>query len=123
MTKFNQKGSETPTLGELLEPAMKITSKKDAEQYLNEYVLFIEKDLIAKGKEEDAKEKALMMAKDNIGYFAGYYSEDVRRRIEDLFECKHPIFGSIKENGIPTAKEAFALGEEWAKKSKLNKKG
>ena len=29
---------------------------------------------------------------------------------EDLFKCSHPYFGSIKENGVPTAKEAFEMG-------------
>jgi hypothetical protein len=47
----------------------------------------------------------------NIGYYAGYGSNEDRERIEGLFECSHPVFGSAKF-GIPTAEEAFECGKQ-----------
>jgi hypothetical protein len=51
----------------------------------------------------------------NLGYFAGYYDNETRERVERLFKCSHPIFGSIAKNGAPTAKEALAAGMVAAK--------
>lgn len=108
MTKFNPENKEILTYGECLDPAMGITNKKDAEQYLNAYVVFIQKHLDKEPREDNIS--ALDIAKSNLGYWAGYYSNKTRQRIESLFMCAHPIFGSIKEKGIPTAKEAFEMG-------------
>lgn len=54
--------------------------------------------------------KAEEVVNANIGYYAGYGSNDDRARIEELFECSHPVFGPIKQNGTPTAKEALKCG-------------
>lgn len=51
----------------------------------------------------------------NLGYFAGYYGEDVRARVERLYRCAHPIFGPIADNGSPTPEHAFWLGYQKAK--------
>jgi hypothetical protein len=45
-----------------------------------------------------------------IGYFAGYFDNATRERVERLFECEHPYFGSIAKNGPPTASEALEIG-------------
>jgi len=55
--------------------------------------------------------KKLSIAKSNLGYYAGYYSNEVRERVEKLFCCAHSVFGSIKENGISTPQEAFDMGK------------
>ncbi len=114
MTKFNAKNipEEDLTYGDVLGPAMEITRKDDAAQYLKEYVAFIQKDLDEKGLKDDAT----AIAKSNLGYYAGYYSNAVRERVEELFECNHPVFGSIKENGAPSAAEAFQMGVESSSK-------
>lgn len=108
ITKFNPAGKEELTYGDILDPAMMITEKDDAIQYKKEYIKFIDKQLV-NGKNENG-----LTAEDivniNLGYYAGYYSDDVRERVEDLFECSHPIFGKIKDNGAPTPKEAFDFG-------------
>jgi len=38
------------------------------------------------------------------------YDNDTRLRVEQLFNCAHPIFGEAS-NGTPTPKEAFEMGE------------
>ena len=55
-------------------------------------------------------EEAIRRTKSNLGYYAGYNSNEVRERVEELFECEHPVFGKIKELGPPTTKEAFDCG-------------
>lgn len=109
MTIFNPNNKEHLTYGECLDPAMKITDSADAQQYLAHYVKFIQKDLDKEPKKEN--KTAEEIAKHNLGYYAGYYSSEVRKRVEELFCCSHPVFGTIKENGIPTTEEAIESGK------------
>ena len=106
MTKFNPNNKESLTYGQCLDPIFKITEKADAMQYKNAYVEFTEKHI-----KENEPLSALQIVNANIGYYAGYGSNDDRKRIEELFECSHPVFGSVKQNGIPTGKEAFECGK------------
>lgn len=105
MTKFNPHNKDVLTYGECLGPAMKITDQSDAEQYLADYVAFIQKAL-DRNPREDGK-TALDIAKINLGYYAGYYDDETRRRVERLFKCDHPVYGAIAENGAPTRSEAY----------------
>lgn len=110
MTKFNPEGKEVLTYGECLEPAMEITDPEDAAQYFKDYVAFIEPrddDMIAES-----------MAKENLGYYAGYYSTDTRERVERLFSCQHPVFGAIAEKGNPTPEEALEMGRKMSAEQK-----
>lgn len=109
MTLFNPSKKESLTLGECLEPAMKITEQGDADQYLKQYIAFIQISL-DKEPRKDAM-TAEQIAKINLGYWAGYYDNETRERVEKLFKCVHPISGSIKDNGAPTPKEAFESGQ------------
>ena len=120
MTIFNPNNKEKLTFGELMEPAMNITDQDDANQYLDSYVAWLEESWIREGKEE--KEPAAIIAKANLGYWAGYYSDDTRRRIEKLFRCEHPVFGSIEKKGPPTAKEAFELGMKMGEEASKRRK-
>jgi hypothetical protein len=43
---------------------------------------------------------------DSTAFFAGYYDSETRERVERLFKCQHPIFGSAQ----PTQREALAAG-------------
>lgn len=92
------------TIGDLYRPAMAIADPAEAKAYFSELVEWH----IAKWNEP--REKAISTQKTNLGYFAGYYSHEDRARVERLFECAHPIFGAIAENGEPTAEQAFAMG-------------
>jgi len=113
MTKFNPENKETLTFGECLGPAMEITDPQDAQQYLAEYVNHIQKYLDKEPREDNMT--AEDVAKVNLGYYAGYYDNETRGRVESLFTCVHPIFGTVKDNGIPTAEEALELGRLTAK--------
>ena len=105
MTKFNPENKEVLTYGECLFPAMEITDLEDAQQYLQNYVEYIQK-AINKEPREDNK-SALEIAKINLGYFAGYYNSEIQQRVNKLFCTTHPIFGST----CPTSEEAFNMGK------------
>jgi len=107
MTKFNPEGKEVLTHGDCFHPAMKITEQEDADQYFKEYVAHIQGHLNKEPNKDGMT--AEQIARVNLGYFAGYYDNETRIRVERLFSCSHPIFGNAK-NGTPTAEEAFAVG-------------
>lgn len=111
-TTFNPEKKDTLTYGECLGPAMKITDESDAEQYFADYVAFIEKALEKEPRTDN--KTAAEIARINLGYYAGYYDNETRERVERLFKCSHPVFGSIKANGAPSAEEAFAAGKRMA---------
>lgn len=91
------------TYGDLYDPAMKVQTKEEADAYFKKL-----QDLqSANGVPPEISE---MIIKTNLGYWAGYGDEERRERVERLYECEHPIFGSIKENGRPTSDEAYELG-------------
>ena len=109
MTKFNPENKETLTFGECLGPAMEITDPEDARQYLTEYAKYTQKFLDKEPRDDNMT--AQDICKVNLGYFAGYYDDETRVRVEKLFTCQHPIFGTIEDNGSPTPEEAFKMGE------------
>lgn len=108
MTKFNPEGKDTLTYGECLEPAMLITEQSDADQYLADYIKFQEGNM----KEATGNHTPEQICKINLAYYAGYYSNETRERIERLFKCSHPVFGDIATNGAPSPEEAFKMGLE-----------
>jgi hypothetical protein len=97
------------TTGDLYHPAMKITDQKEADEYFEKLVQW---SMEHWGKTRKEAEK---IQRENLGYFAGYFDDKVRARVERLFRCKHPVFGAIAEKGAPTADEAFLAGSRAGK--------
>ena len=87
----------------LYEVAMHISSEEEANYCLAKLVQLS----IQEGRD---KNEALQTHKENLAYFAGYYSNETRERVERLFKAEHPIFGKISEKGPPTVKEALLAG-------------
>lgn len=94
------------TLSDRYGPAMTITDQAAADTYFKKLV---EESGFSGPKAEE-------MERDNLGYFAGYYDNNTRERVERLFKCAHPIFGKISESGAPTPSEALAAGMITAKR-------
>lgn len=92
-------------------PAMEIKDQAEADAYFEACV----KHCMQFGK---TREEAEEIEKVNLGYFAGYYSQETRHRVEKLFKCAHPVFGKIAKVGSPTEEEAFWEGFDRGKKSK-----
>lgn len=91
------------TIGEKYGPAMAITSQAEADAYFEDCVA----QCMLHGK---SRADAIRIERQNLGYFAGYYDNETRERIERLFSCAHPVFGRIEQVGPPTAKEALDAG-------------
>ncbi len=95
------------TIGDKYGPAMEITEQAEADTYLEECIQHAMTFGLHLDEAED-QERA------NLGYYAGYYDTGTRARVERLFRCKHPVFGSILDNGAPTAEEALEAGRRAA---------
>lgn len=92
MTKFNPENKETLTYGEALGPAMEIIDKEDALQYKRDYIAHTQKYV---DEDKNNHLSAEEIVNQNLGYYAGYYSDETRKRVEELFECSHPVFGKF----------------------------
>lgn len=93
MTKFNPENREVLTYEQCLGPAMKITEREDAQQYLQAYKTFIQRDL--DNKKFSSELTANEIALGNFGYYAGYYDPETQRRVQNLFGAAHPVFGAL----------------------------
>jgi hypothetical protein len=91
------------TYGEMYDPAMEVQTEQEAAAYLDRLIRY----QVAHGVHPDIATKIIKV---NLAYWAAYGSHERRERIERLYGCEHPVFGSIKENGPPTTNEAFQLG-------------
>jgi hypothetical protein len=99
-------GRKDYSYAELFEPAMKIETQEEADAYLDALITY----QMENGGSPNREDAAAKM-RESLGYFAGYHDHQTRRRVERLFRCEHPYFGSIEENGPPTPEEALALGK------------
>lgn len=99
------------TLGDKYGPAMKITDQAEADAYFERCVAHT----MGFGR---SREEAEATEKANLGYYAGYYGNETRARVERLFRCAHPVFGAIAKVGAPTPEEAFQMGVDMATKRK-----
>jgi len=94
----------------LFERVTEVTGQEEADSILAELV---EISMMHHGF---AHEEAVRRTKENIGYHAGYFSNEIRERVERLFDCEHPFFGRIAIKGPPTVSEAFKMGQEFGAK-------
>jgi len=77
-------------LKEIYGPAMQIEVPKEAQHYLR---ALVKRSIKLFGQSE---KKATQIAKTNLGYYAGYYSDNTRARVEKLFgapDLKSAIVG------------------------------
>lgn len=119
MITFNPENKKRLTYGEALSPAMEITNEAEAYNYLQAYIAFTENRCKEDNVDTEGK-TAEEICKINLGYFAGYYDSETRERVERLFSCAHPVFGSIEANGSPTPQEAFRKGFESVQQKESN---
>ena len=90
------------TIGDKYGPAMEIDTQEEADRYFERCV----QHTMSHGKN---RADAGKIERQSLGYYAGYYDEDTRQRVERLFSCAHPVFGAIATNGSPTSEEAFTM--------------
>ena len=92
------------TMGEIYGPAMRIQDPDEARAY---FKALVEHHIAKVGGSKESVEK---IQRGNLGYYAGYYDNETRLRVEKLFSTSHPIFGPAT-SGTPTAEEAFEIGK------------
>lgn len=107
--------SDKITIGEKYGPAMEMTSEPQAHAYFQQLV---EHTMSMKAVNALSREEAEEIERQNLGYYAGYYDNETRERVERIFKCKHPIFGSIAEKGPPTVEQALSAGMKMGEKIK-----
>lgn len=110
MIKFNAKNKKRLNFQDALAPAMDVQNEKEASEYLTDYINYLNQ-FFPNGVNDEGQTPE-QVAKINLGYFAGYYDNETRERVEKFFMCSHPVFGAIKINGAPTNEEAFACGSK-----------
>jgi len=103
--------SDKITIGDKYDPAMKILNQDEADAYFEACV----EHCMRAGNDRATAED---IERENLAYYAGYYSDETRARVERLFRCAHPVFGSIAKVGAPTMEEAFQMGLERGQKAR-----
>lgn len=80
------------TNGQKYGPAMTITDQAAADDYFAKCV----RHMMARGHSRTEAER---IERANLGYWAGYYDDATRVRVERLFRCAHPVFGAAPKGG------------------------
>ena len=101
--------SKQISIGDKYGPAMEMTDPAEAAAYFERCVAHS----MERGHD---REEAERIERVNLGYYAGYYSNETRARIERLFLCAHPVFGAIAAVDPPTAEEASREGVKTAQR-------
>ena len=78
------------TSGEKYDPAMKITDQAAADEY---FEACVEQTM----RHGYPRAEAERIERTNLAYYAGYYDDETRERVERLFRCVHPVFGAISQ--------------------------
>ncbi len=102
--------TEEFTSGTIYGPAMEIEDQAEANAWFEQIVQFIMDDRT----DNCDRAKAEDIARQNLGYFSGYYGIETQRRVERLFGACHPIFGPTQGGRNLTPKQACELGGKMA---------
>lgn len=104
---MNYRGKNYNTIGEVFNLALKLAKEDpsgEAKDFFYEYVNYISTT------NHYSWDKSIEIAKSNLGYFAGYYNQEVCDIIYKTYQCSHPIFGDKPFDVSP--EEAFNKGKE-----------
>ena len=78
---------ENATTGDIYGPAMEITTQAEADEYFELLVQHI----MARWRKD--RVEAELQARNNLGYWCGYFDSATMIRVQKLFRCTHPVFG------------------------------
>jgi hypothetical protein len=98
----------------------KLKNPQDIQRFMREY-----EEWMVKNGDESIKGREVEVARSNIGYILGYYSDATAKLwYGSLPDVVHPVFGAGFGRGQEiTPEEAFAKGMEMGKKWKENERG
>jgi len=97
------------TYEQLYGSAMEIQTQKEADEY---FEALAERHMRLF---KTSRREAERVERINLGYYAGYYGNETRLRVERLFKCFHPILGKAAETPV-SPERALELGKEAARK-------
>ncbi len=103
-TSHLDEATEAITLGDAYGSAMDIDNAVDAGIYLRALVRYIER--VGPATQTSAE----IQARGSLGYWAGYYDHETRQRVEELFNCEHPVLGKARDEPV-SANAAFAAAQ------------
>jgi hypothetical protein len=101
---FSWKGREIATVGDIMWAMEGCESIREAEEFVRHYAKDVQQ------RNDGGFREALQIVENNLGYLTGYLPNEKAKKMRELFDVEHPIFGSK----TPTAEEAFAAGQAWA---------
>lgn len=93
---------------ELCRRAVLVRDQRTADRWFAKLVAA----LMVQGRTREAAES---LARMNLGYTAGYYSRETRRRVERFYKAEHPFLGSVADMEHMTPMDIFAQGEALGK--------
>lgn len=85
------------TMSQILDCALQIAkngNQSEADEFLKEYAKAIQQE---NGTDY---EQSIEAAKTNLGYFSGYYNDDIRNLIKETYDAKHPILNYDTEDYV-----------------------
>lgn len=103
------------TTGEKYDPAMKVTDQAEADEMFERLV----RHSLATGA--SSRQEAERIERSNLGYYAGYYDQETRLRVEKLYRCTHPVLGPATIQHTP--EEILKMGMEVGKAGKIQEFG
>lgn len=109
MSHISEKVHACKNAGEIFALARSMKDPKERTIFIQEYCAVIVAAHAKDGK-TITRNEALDVLRSNLGYMAGYYGNDVRKEIEEMYGAEHPVFGSIVKDGPPTPTTAFYAG-------------
>src|ERR1700759_1362164 len=91
----------------LLDQAMQAQTQAEAD------TIFADLVTLLRGLRPHAPVAVVMETlREALGYNAGYFTDDIRKRVERFYRCAHPFFGAIAHVPPPTLREQHELGLE-----------
>ncbi len=101
------------TIADRYGQAMQIDDAEEADAYFQQLVSEVVRTTGM------TRAHAERLERNNIGYFAGYMSRDVRLRCEQFYKAIHPVLGPVLETEKLTPEQIFERGIRWAEASDL----
>jgi hypothetical protein len=96
----------------MYEEAINATDQKRADCYFNALVSYL------MARTGQSGPSAVQQVQNDLGYYAGYFTQAVRLRVEKLYGARHPYLGTAEKNLTPEEiyQIGFDLGSKFKKK-------
>lgn len=105
------------TMDEFFKKAISFIDKTETNEWLDNHIWSNLDDKEWNPNDKSFEEcRAIIVS--NLGYWAGYYSEKEAKKVFNLFDSVHPIFGTSTYHSELTPEEVLTMGENLGKNSR-----